>query len=585
MFLIARCSLAIFLSPKLGLVRRGDRHPASDCFLSATQLQCIYSGPAFQSFNAPSSFKHSIGGETDPMILDDGPVFYLAVPALAVLAVLGYSRKYRLSHSRPQLLPPGPTALPVLGNILSLDTARPWLTFSDWRSTYGDMIYARLLNKPILVINSEEVAKDLFERRSNIYSDRIQSFVYEAFASDFNVLFMPYGDRWRLHRRLLHQAFHQAEIPAYHAAQLRSARRMLFSFLQDPSNCESHFRMYSVSFVLSLIYDYEDKAKDNHIAHAAISYVSLLEDGLAPTALMLMETFPFLLQLPSWFPGATFKRASIKCIQAGQYVKETLFQHVKEKMSTNDTRCFVADSLNRMHPSKEDDAVQTAIKEVASIAFTAASDSTVSTLLVFLLAMVLNPEVQTKAHAEIDRVVGKDRLPDFDDRPALPYVEAILRETFRWQPVTPFGVPHATTTSDVYDGYFIPKGVSVFSNTWAMTHDPRKYPSPDEFKPERFLREDGSLTSDTMSMIFGWGRRICPGRHVAEASAWIAIVNFLAFFSAHKALDEHGMDIPIVPKFSTGFTIHPETFPCRIIPRFPDASVKTLTHLTGLEQA
>jgi hypothetical protein len=89
--------------------------------------------------------------------------------------------------------------------------------------------------------------------------------------------------------------------------------------------------------------------------------------------------------------------------------------------------------------------------------------------------MILNPEVQTKAHAEIDRVVGKDRLPDFDDRPALPYMEAILRETLRWHPVAPFGlsmtqsltehpltmssgVPHATTTSDVYNGYFIPKG-------------------------------------------------------------------------------------------------------------------------------
>jgi hypothetical protein len=87
---------------------------------------------------------------------------------------------------------------------------------------------------------------------------------------------------------------------------------------------------------------------------------------------------------------------------------------------------------------------------------------------------------------------------------------------------------------------------------------------------------------------------------VADASVWIAIVNFLAFFSAHKARDERGVDIPIVPKFSTGFTMfaesrilessllmscyfsHPETFPCRVVPRFPDASEKTLMHLTGL---
>ncbi|KAG2136722.1 cytochrome P450 [Suillus clintonianus] len=501
------------------------------------------------------------------MILDAGPILYLAISALTI-AVLSCCRNYWVNHSRPPL-PPGPTPLPVLGNFLSLDTARPWLTFNAWRSTYGDMIYARLLSKPVLVINSEEVAKDLFEGRSSIYSDRTQSIVYEAFATDFNMGFMPYGDRWRLHRRLLHQAFRQAEIPTYHAVQIRSAHQMLFSLLQDPGNHASHFQMFILSSVLSMIYDCEAKAKDDHIVHAVTSYAEMVADGLAPAAMMLMETFPFLLQLPSWFPGAIFKRASVKCIQAGHDVKEIPFQHVKERMvNFFPRRSFIVFSVIR---NGESPGFRWPI--IINLPFI----QTISLLRVFLLAMVLNPEVQGKAHAEINRVVGKNRLPDFNDRPALPYVEAVLRETLRWHPVTPFGVPHATTTSDVYNGYFIPKGIFR-----AMTHDPKKYPSPDEFKPERFLHEDGSLTSDTMSLAFGWGRRICVGRHVAEASSWIAIVNFLAFFSAHKDLDEQGMDIPVDPKFSTGFAIHPETFPCRILPRFPDAPMKTLTYLTGL---
>ncbi|OAX30671.1 cytochrome P450 [Rhizopogon vinicolor AM-OR11-026] len=190
--------------------------------------------------------------------------------------------------------------------------------------------------------------------------------------------------------------------------------------------------------------------------------------------------------------------------------------------------------------------------------------------------MVLHPEVQAKAQADIDRVIGKDRLPDFNDRPALPYVEAILRESLRWHPVFPMGVPHSTMTSDIYNGYFIPKGL-------AMTHDEEKYPNPDEFKPERFLHEDGSLTSDTMSLAFGWGRRICVGRHLAEAALWIAITSFLATFSVHKALDENGEEIPVIPKFLPGIAVHPETFPCQIVPRFKDASVERLTQLTRLD--
>ncbi|KAG2037427.1 cytochrome P450 [Suillus americanus] len=392
---------------------------------------------------------------------------------------------------------------------------------------------------------------------------------------------MPYGNRWRLHRRIFHQAFHQTAIPAYHATQLRSAHKLLFSLLQDPENYPNHFQMFTLTFMLSIVYDCEAKADDNHVASAITRYGELIVDGFAPAAMMLMETFPFLLQLPSWFPGATFKRASLKCIQAGHDVKEIPFQYVKERMSANDVGpCLVADALNRT--SEDDDVNITAIKETASVAFVAATDTTTDTLLVFLLAMVLNPEVQAKAQAEIDRVVGKDRLPNFDDRPALPYLEAVLRETLRWYPVVPFGIPHATTTSDVYNGYFIPKGVVVFPNAWAMTHDATKYPSPDEFKPERFFEDDGSLNSDTMRLSFGWGRRICVGRHLVDASLWIAMANFLAFFSAHKALGEHGMEIPVVPKFTTGFTVRPETFPCRILPRFPDVSLKTLTRSTNV---
>ncbi|KAG1842640.1 cytochrome P450 [Suillus subalutaceus] len=480
------------------------------------------------------------------------------------------------------VLPP----LPIVGNVLSLDAARPWLTFNAWRSTYGDIIYARLLNKPVIVINSEEIAKDLFEGRSTIYSDKPQSIVYEPFALDFNIGLMPYGDRWRLHRRMFHQAFCPAEMPTYHALQLRSAHKMLFSLLQDPDNYPSHVNMLSASFLLSIVYDYEVKAENDTILHVVENYSKLAVEALTPGATVVMETFPFLLRLPSWFPGATFKRASVECLNAGHDVKEIPFQYVKERMSTGDAApCFVTDTLNRTRLSVEDDIViTTAIKETAAVAFGAGFETTTSTLLVFLLAMVLHPEAQAKAHAEIDRVVGKDRLPCFDDRPALPFVEAILRETLRWHPVAPFGVPSATTTSDIYKGYFIPKGVVVFKNAWAMTHDETKYPSPDEFKPERFLHDDGSLTSDRMPLGFGWGRRMCVGRYVADASLWIAMASFLAVFSAHKALDDDGMDIPVVPKFSTGIAIHPEEFPCRIVPRFPCTS-ETLERLTGLEQS
>ena len=84
----------------------------------------------------------------------------------------------------------------------------------------------------------------------------------------------------------------------------------------------------------------------------------------------------------------------------------------------------------------------------------------------FFLAMLGRPEVQEKAHKELDAVVGSRRLPTFEDLDSLPYVTAIIKETARWQVVTPIGLPHRTIQDDEYNGYFIPKGSNVLANLW-----------------------------------------------------------------------------------------------------------------------
>lgn len=94
------------------------------------------------------------------------------------------------------------------------------------------------------------------------------------------------------------------------------------------------------------------------------------------------------------------------------------------------------------------------------------TDTSYGTILSFYLAMVHNPDVQAKAQAEIDAVVGHGRLPNFDDRPHLPYVEAIVKEIYRTFVVGPLGIPHKSNADDVHDGHFIPKGSIIFTNIW-----------------------------------------------------------------------------------------------------------------------
>jgi cytochrome P450 len=153
--------------------------------------------------------------------------------------------------------------------------------------------------------------------------------------------------------------------------------------------------------------------------------------------------------------------------------------------------------------------------------------------------MLYFPDVQAKAQAEIDRVVGTERLPSFDDRAELPYIQAIVLEVLRWRLITPLALPHVPVADEVFNGYWIPSGTIVMANAWyaswhispgsgscsmsrnrAMLHDPEVYSDPDEFKPERFLKTnaDGAYeldptVLDPRTIAFGFGRR-CLSFHL-----------------------------------------------------------------------
>ncbi len=94
---------------------------------------------------------------------------------------------------------------------------------------------------------------------------------------------------------------------------------------------------------------------------------------------------------------------------------------------------------------------------------------TVSAMYCFFLAMTLHPEIQRKAQEEIDRVIGNERLPNIDDRENLPYVNAVVKEVFRWHPIGPMGLPHMTTENDIFHGYLIPKGAVILPNIWYVS--------------------------------------------------------------------------------------------------------------------
>lgn len=508
------------------------------------------------------------------------------IPALAAISAVAcgllswWSHKKRNPGGLP--LPPGPKPLPVVGNVFGLKIDEPWVTYTHWGATYGELVYSRLLNQEIILINTEKVAKDLLERRSNNYSDRpgILCLTNDFFGWSFNSVMIKYNDRWRLHRRLFHQAFRPEAAYTYQSMQLRKARELLNNLLEDPVNWRAHLQTHSASIIMSVVYGYEIGPRDDPIISIVERAVNLAVSSIKPEVAAFLGAFPFLQHIPSWFPGASFKRTAILSTRYAEDMIEAPFQYVVKNMASGSASpSMVADSLRKAEDENASETYVKAIKETAVTAFAAASETTATTMIIFILTMLLNPEVQARAQAEIDSVLGSVRLPNFEDRASLPYVEAVLREVLRWHPAVPLSIPHAATNNDVYNGYFIPQGATIITNTWAITRNEAKYPNPEEFKPERFFGADGVLNDDTVSFAFGAGRRVCVGRYIADASIWSAMVSILALFDIKKCKDEQGNNIDVNPKFTAGITSHPLPFPCLVVPRHKGFNTERLAQM------
>lgn len=168
-------------------------------------------------------------------------------------------------------------------------------------------------------------------------------------------------------------------------------------------------------------------------------------------------------------------------------------------------------------------------------------DTTASSMLTFVLAATLNRDVQEKAHEELDRIVGRDRSPAWSDEPQLPYIRAIVQEVLRWRPVFPLGGPqHCPIQDDEYKGYLIPKGTAIMGNLYAINRNPREYPEPEQFRPERFIDElERPFPVKRGMSVFGWGRRVCSGEPLALQSLFFTIASLLWAFNIEPGLDEN----------------------------------------------
>lgn len=494
---------------------------------------------------------------------------------LLVLTLLWGVVLYFHHQKRKQLRLPLPPSLkpdPLIGHLRHIPSNDEPRVYRDWgKQLDSDIISMTVLGHTIVIVNSLDTATELLAKRSSIYSDRPELPMLndeKLVGWGSNTGNIRYGDNWRTQRRLTHSVLHKKASEDLWPVMVKQTRLALQRLIDHPENFTEEFRRMSGSTLLSSVYGYEVSSSCDELVKVVENAVHRISEA-ALSGNFYVNTIVWMKYIPAWMPGAGWKRTANAWRKEVKEMVNVPYNWAKDQIAEGTAPHSILKQMlgqskdGESHSEAARQHMEERIRWATATLFAAGTDTSVATVIVFVLAMVLHPEVQAKAQAEIDALLGDGRLPEMSDRESLPYVCCIVKEVLRWWPAFPLGVPHACTQDDVYRGYFIPKGSTIIGNTWAICNDPSIYPNPEQFYPDRFL--DPTVPS---APVFGYGRRSCQGIHFAESTLFITMCTLLMVFNITPARDEFGNEVlPEVRKGPNLLISYPLPFKCSITPR------------------
>ncbi|XP_063771224.1 cytochrome P450 2C15-like [Pseudophryne corroboree] len=481
--------------------------------------------------------------------------------SVVVILCLAYFYNNQKQHKYKNF-PPGPTPLPIIGNIHIINMSKPQETFAEMAKTYGPVFSVQFGMTKMVIIWGYDAIKDALMNHAEELSDRPHIPAIATSVKNNGIIFAN-GESWKVMRRFALSTLRDFGMGKKHlenkiTEEAECLAQTFKSYGGKPFNNLTIINAAVANIIVSILLSHRFEYDDPTI----LQLMSLVNENvrlLGSPMVRLYNSFPAVMD---WLPGG--HRILFENTRKIRNFIRARFTQQREELDVNDQRNLIDVFLAKQLEGKPESTLyyhNDNLTAVVSNLFAAGMETTTTTLRWGLLLMMKYPEIQIKVQNEIERVIGSAQ-PQAEHRKQMPYTDAVIHEIQRFGDIVPNNLPHATTQDITFRGYVIPKGTVVMPILTSALHDVAYFEKPEEFYPEHFLTSEGHFKKNEAFIPFSIGKRSCAGENLAKMELFLFFTSLLQNFTFQAP---PGAELDLTP--AMGSTNAPKPHEICAIPR------------------